>query len=113
MFKWLKELFASTPGQGMVPINTPKKEYVYMGDGTMEEVIRPTDWVRGPDALPLNSEKLKERLERMRLGERQNRSDLDTSTIVTTAVVASSWAGDSSYSSYDSGSCDSSSGSCD
>jgi hypothetical protein len=105
MFKWLKELFTSTPGQGMVPIDAPapKKEYIYMGDGMMEEVIVT------PESQQ-KIEQLNKRLEQMRLNEQRSRSDLDTSTIVTTAVVASSWSGDSSY---DSGSCGSSSSSCD
>ncbi|QBP35637.1 hypothetical protein [Phage NC-G] len=105
MFKWLKELFASTPGQGMVPIEAPpKKEYTYMGDGMMEEVIVT------PEAQQ-RIEQVNKRLAQSRLDEQRSRSNLDASTIVTTAVVASSWTGDSSYS--DSGSCDSSSSSCD
>ncbi|QHR70780.1 hypothetical protein [Escherichia phage CLB_P2] len=105
MIRWLKNFFKTKPGEGMVPISGPK-EYVYMGDGMMEEVIRQPEKAGnvGVGALPLNSKKLKEHLETRRTNH------IDTTPIMVAAAV-SSWTGDSSYS--DSGSCDSSSSSCD
>lgn len=114
MIQWLKNLFKSKPSERMVPIAPSEcvfhrggKEYIYMGDGTMEEVIRQSEKAGnvGVGALPLNSKKLKEHLD-----ARRSTSHIDTTPIVVAAAV-SSWTGDSSYS--DSGSCDSSSGSCD
>lgn len=110
MIQWLKNFFKITPGEGPVPISPSDvklREYVYMGDGTMEEVIRQSEKAGnvGVGALPLNSKKLKEHLD-----ARRSTSHIDTTPIVVAAAV-SSWTGDSSYS--DSGSCDSSSGSCD
>ncbi|QPI13473.1 hypothetical protein [Salmonella phage vB_SalM_ABTNLsp5] len=107
MIRWLKNFFKTKPGEGVVPISG-LKEYVYVGDGMMEEVIRQPEKAGnvGPGALPLNSKKFKEHLEARRT------SHIDTTPIMVAAAV-SSWTGDSSYSSYDSGSCDSSSGSCD
>ncbi|ADI55351.1 hypothetical protein [Escherichia phage IME08] len=111
MIRWLKNFFKITPGEGPVPISpsyVKLREYVYVGDGMMEEVIRQPEKAGnvGPGALPLNSKKLKEHLEARRT------SHIDTTPIMVAAAV-SSWTGDSSYSSYDSGSCDSSSSSCD
>lgn len=105
MIRWLKNFFKTKPGEGVVPISDPK-EYVYVGDGMMEEVIRQPEKAGnvGPGALPLNSKKFKEHLEARRT------SHIDTTPIMVAAAV-SSWTGDSSYS--DSGSCDSSSSSCD
>lgn len=110
MIQWLKNFFKITPGEGPVPISPSDvklREYVYMGDGTMEEVIRQSEKAGnvGVGALPLNSKKLKEHLD-----ARRSTSHIDTTPIVVAAAV-SSWTGDSSYSG--SGSCDSSSGSCD
>lgn len=138
MIQWLKNFFKTTPGEGVVPI-TVQKEYVYMGDGTMEEVVKSElkdlystmteeelqkrltrlreqreqkaqAQIRagnvGVGAVPLDSKKLKEHLDARRTNH------IDTTPIVIAAAV-SSWTGDSSYSSYDSGSCDSSSSSCD
>ena len=112
MINWLKNLFKTKPGEGVVPIapsDVKLREYVYMGDGMMEEVIRQPEKAGnvGTGALPLNSKKLKEHLDARRT------SHIDTTSIVVTAAAVSSWTGDSSYSSYDSGSCDSSSSSCD
>lgn len=105
MINWLKNFFKTKPQVGMIPIT--QREYVYVGDGMMEEVTRRPEKAGnvGVGALPLNSKKLKEHLEARRT------SNIDTTPIVVAAAV-SSWTGDSSYSSYDSGSCDSSS-SCD
>ncbi|QAU03729.1 hypothetical protein [Escherichia phage AnYang] len=105
MIRWLKNFFKTKPGEGMVPISGPK-EYVYVGDGMMEEVTRQPEKAGnvGPGALPLNSKKFKEHLEARRT------SHIDTTPIMVAAAV-SSWTGDSSYS--DSGSCGSSSSSCD
>lgn len=104
MIRWLKNFFKTKPGEGVIPISGPK-EYVYVGDGMMEEVLRRPEKAGnvGVGALPLNSKKLKEHLETRRT------SHIDTTPIVVAAAV-SSWTGDSSS---DSGSCDSSSGSCD
>lgn len=112
MISWLKNLFKTKPGEGVVPIalsDVKLREYVYMGDGMMEEVLRRPEKAGnvGAGALPLNSKKLKEHLDARRT------SHIDTTSIVVTAAAVSSWTGDSSYSSYDSGSCDSSSSSCD
>lgn len=108
MIQWLKNFFKIRPGEGAVPIrpsDVKLREYVYMGDGMMEEVLRRPEKAGnvGVGALPLNSKKLKEHLETRRT------SHIDTTLIVVAAAV-SSWAGDSSS---DSGSCDSSPSSCD
>lgn len=136
MIKWLKSLFAPTkPGEGMIPISTQdvvkskEKEWVYVGDGMMEEVIRPkeTDMQYltrrnheiqaerfksrsqpkanpGPGAKPFNASSLKSRLD-------DRRSSSYDAPIYT--PYTPSYSGDS----YDSGSyssCDSSSpGGCD
>lgn len=115
MIQWLKNFFKTKPGEGVVPIgpsDAKLREYVYMGDGMMEEVIRQPEKAGnvGPHASSLNAGGLKARLEKLKDERTQSRSYLDTSTIVAATVVASSWSGDSSYSS---GSCDSSSSSCD
>lgn len=114
MISWLKNLFKTKPGEGVVPVSLPDvklREY----DGMMEEVRRRPEKAGnvGPGALPLNSKKLKEHLD-----SRRSTSHVDTTPIIDTTPIAvaaavSSWTGDSSYSSYDSGSCDSSSSSCD
>lgn len=110
MIQWLKNFFKTTPGEGVVPVSLPDvklKEYVYMGDGTMEEVCRPYQEVQ------LSEEEVKIRLKKLNEEYSQKQSTgLDMTPIVVAAAV-SSWTGDSSYSSYDSGSCDSSSSSCD
>lgn len=105
MINWLKNFFKTTPGEGVVPIT--QKDYIYMGDGTMEEV-------RHQDQEVLTSEEeVRIRLKKLNEEFKQRQSiELDT-TPIAVAVAVSSWTGDSSYSSYDSGSCDSSSSSCD
>lgn len=118
MISWLKNLFKTKPAIGMLPVSVPDvklREYVYMGDGTMEEVRRPEKAGNvGPGALPLNSKRLKEHLDSRRSTSYIDTTPhIDTTSIVVTAAAVSSWTGDSSYSSYDSGSCDSSSSSCD
>lgn len=118
MISWLKNLFKTKPGEGVVPVSIPDvklREYVYMGDGMMEEVRRPEKAGNvGPGALPLNSKKLKEHLDSRRSTSHVDTTPhIDMTPIVVTAAAVSSWTGDSSYSSYDSGSCDSSSSSCD
>ena len=43
MISWLKNLFKTKPGEGVVPVNVSDvklREYVYMGDGMMEEVVK-------------------------------------------------------------------------
>ncbi|QAY00052.1 hypothetical protein EcWhh1_119 [Escherichia phage EcWhh-1] len=111
MIQWLKNFFKTTPGEGVVPISGPK-EYVYVGDGMMEEVIRQPEKAGnvGSHASSLNADELKARLEKLKDERAQRQNYIDTTPIVVAAAV-SSWTGDSSYS--DSGSCDSSSGSCD
>ncbi|UPW39371.1 hypothetical protein ESCO47_00135 [Escherichia phage vB_EcoM_ESCO47] len=113
MFKWFKELFASTPGQGMVPIDThaPKKEYIYAGDGMMEEVVCPAEKADnvGQVASSLNASELKSQLEKLKEERSQRQTYIDAAAITTVASV-SSWSGDSCSSSSD---CSSSSGSCD
>lgn len=105
MIQWLKNLFKTAPGEGVVPISA-LKEYVYVGDGMMEEVIRPYQEVQ------TSEEEVRIRLKKLNEEFKQRQStELDTTPVVVASAV-SSWTGDSSYSSYDSGSCDSSS-SCD
>ncbi|ANZ51275.1 hypothetical protein KNT93_gp170 [Escherichia phage SF] len=42
MLTMLKKLFAVKPGEGMMPIpDTHEKSWEYIGDGMMEEVVRP------------------------------------------------------------------------
>lgn len=110
MINWLKNLFKTKPGEGVVPIapsDVKLREYVYMGDGMMEEVTP-----RRKEAQ-LSEEEVKSRPKKLNEEYRQRQSaGLDMTPIVVAATV-SSWTGDSSYSSYDSGSCDSSSSSCD
>ena len=118
MISWLKNLFKTKPGEGVVPVSLPDvklREYIYMGDGMMEEVRQRPEKAGnvGPGALPLNSKKLKENLDSRRSTSHIDTPHIDTTSIVVTAAAVSSWTGDSSYSSYDSGSCDSSSSSCD
>nr|DAH51009.1 MAG TPA: hypothetical protein [Caudoviricetes sp.] len=118
MISWLKNLFKTKPNEGVVPLSLPDvklREYIYMGDGMMEEVRRRPEKAGnvGPGALPLNSKKLKEHLDSRRSTSHIDTPHIDTTSIVVTAAAVSSWTGDSSYSSYDSGSCDSSSSSCD
>ncbi|QMP18621.1 hypothetical protein CJ20_025 [Escherichia phage CJ20] len=119
MISWLKNLFKTKPNEGVVPVSLPDvklREYVYMGDGMMEEVRRRPEKAGnvGPGALPLNSKKLKEHLDSRRSTSHADTTPhIDMTPIVVTAAAVSSWTGDSSYSSYDSGSCDSSSSSCD
>ena len=114
MIQWLKNFFKTKPGEGVVPIGPSDiklREYVYMGDGMMEEVIRRPEKADnvGPHASSLNADELKARLEKLK-DERAGRQNyIDTSPILV-ATAVSSWTGDSSYSS---GSCDSSSSSCD
>lgn len=96
MIKWLKDLFKDfftiTPGEGVVPISPMDlptvKEYVYMGDGTMEEVEMTWE-------------------EHQKYLQRQWQCPANINSTIQNASVT--WAGDSSS---DSGSCDSSS-SCD
>lgn len=111
MISWLKNLFKTKPNEGVVPVSLPDvklREYVYMGDGMMEEVVKS----KSKDLYSTMSEEdLQKRL--TRLQEQRAQSSIDTTSIVVTAAAVSSWTGDSSYSSYDSGSCDSSSSSCD
>lgn len=111
MINWLKNLFKTKPGEGVVPIapsDVKLREYVYMGDGMMEEVTP-----RRKEAQ-LSEEEVKSRLKKLNEEYKRRRSaELDMTPIVVTAAAVSSWTGDSSYSSYDSGSCDSSSSSCD
>lgn len=113
MISWLKNLFKTKPGEGVVPVSLPDvklREYVYMGDGMMEEVVKS----KSKDLYSTMSEEdLQKRLTRLQEQRAQAQSSIDTASIVVTAAAVSSWTGDSSYSSYDSGSCDSSSSSCD
>ncbi|UGL59870.1 hypothetical protein PP428_gp054 [Escherichia phage vB_EcoM_RZ] len=113
MISWLKNLFKTKPGEGVVPVSLPDvklREYVYMGDGMMEEVVKS----KSKDLYSTMSEEdLQKRLTRLQEQRTQAQSSIDTASIVVTAAAVSSWTGDSSYSSYDSGSCDSSSSSCD
>lgn len=113
MISWLKNLFKTKPGEGVVPVSLPDvklREYVYMGDGMMEEVVKS----KSKDLYSTMSEEdLQKRLTRLQEQRAQAQSSIDTTSIVVTAAAVSSWTGDSSYSSYDSGSCDSSSSSCD
>ncbi|ABX11048.1 Mrh.1 hypothetical protein [Escherichia phage JS98] len=115
MIRWLKNFFKIRPGEGAVPIrpsDVKLREYVYMGDGMMEEVIRQPEKAGnvGSHASSLNADELKARLEKLKDERAQRQNYIDTTPIVVAAAV-SSWTGDSSYS--DSGSCDSSSSSCD
>ncbi|ENB5600895.1 hypothetical protein ABH225_000039 [Shigella flexneri] len=42
MLTMLKKLFAVKPGEGVMPIpDTHEKSWEYIGDGMMEEVVRP------------------------------------------------------------------------
>ena len=117
MISWLKNLFKTKPGEGVVPVNVPDvklREYVYMGDGMMEEVVKS----KSKDLYStISEEDLQKRLTRLQeqraQAQAQAQSSIDTTSIVVTTAAVSSWTGDSSYSSYDSGSCDSSSSSCD
>lgn len=113
MISWLKNLFKTKPGEGVVPVSLPDvklREYVYMGDGMMEEVVKS----KSKDLYStISEEDLQKRLTRLQEQRAQVQSSIDTASIVGTAAAVSSWTGDSSYSSYDSGSCDSSSSSCD
>lgn len=117
MISWLKNLFKTKPNEGVVPVSLPDvklREYTYMGDGMMEEVVKS----KSKDLYSTMSEEdLQKRLTRLQeqraQAQAQAQSSIDTTSIVVTAAAVSSWTGDSSYSSYDSGSCDSSSSSCD
>lgn len=119
MISWLKNLFKTKPNEGVVPVSPPDvklREYAYMGDGMMEEVVKS----KSKDLYSTMSEEdLQKRLTRLQeqraqaQAQAQAQSSIDTTSIVVTAAAVSSWTGDSSYSSYDSGSCDSSSSSCD
>lgn len=138
MIKFIKNLFKSTPGQGMVPIQAEpvEREYVYMGDGMMEEVIRPHEAVKacnvGPGSIPINANELKERVRKVNArqfnspnytGNPPTATHYDVSNVLgASAAVTVMTHSDPSYtptydSSYDSGysSCDSgySSPSCD
>lgn len=113
MISWLKNLFKTKPNEGVVPVSIPDvklREYVYVGDGMMEEVVKS----KSKDLYStMPEEDLQKRLTRLQEQRAQAQSSIDTTSIVVTAAAVSSWTGDSSYSSYDSGSCDSSSSSCD
>lgn len=113
MINWLKNLFKTKPNEGVVPVSLSDvklQEYVYMGDGMMEEVVKS----KSKDLYSTMSEEdLQKRLTRLQEQRAQAQSSIDTASIAVTAAAVSSWTGDSSYSSYDSGSCDSSSSSCD
>lgn len=58
MIKFIKDLFSpAQPHERMIPIE--EKEYIYMGDGMMEEVIRQPKANPGPGAKVLKAEELK------------------------------------------------------
>ena len=144
MIKWLKTLF--TPAQpddrlvplsvkdDIVPMQEPKeKEYVYVGDGMMEEVVRPkeTDMqylIRrnheiqaerfksrsqpkanpGPSAKPLNAKELKTRVQVVKSRQQTSSSAQYNYSPSNPAPFISGDSYDSGYSSCDS----SSSGGC-
>lgn len=109
MFTWVKEFFSTkTPGSSgsMLPVtHKATKEYVYMGDGMMEEVITRSPVTLYPAAASRTTPKA--------TSKSRNISSTSSSVAMTAPIVtAHSY---DSGSSYDSSSCDSggSSGGCD
>lgn len=100
MIQWIKDLFKPTkPGEGMIPIsaNDIEREYIYVGDGMMEEVIRRPE-------------------ERRTTPERRSDTgyvDMQHLTYVSAGGYSSPSSHSNDGGSYDSGSCDSGGGSCD
>lgn len=133
MFGFIKKLFASKPLPEKMSFVKEEKEYVYIGDGMMEEVVKPkeTGYERNmrlikearaartiqakpsANAKPLSSSSLKSRLQERRSATSNTNTYVDD----TQAYVAAAYYSSPSFSSSDSySSCDSSSsfsGSCD
>lgn len=121
MINWLKNFFTTKPGEGMIPISSKdikfdvekevaeinaevedkmkeqeELEWIYMGDGMMEQVKRRKEF---NTQTPVSS--------------RSSYSSSSSNDYVSSAVIYNSISSSDS-SSYDSGSCDSgSSSSCD
>lgn len=138
MFKFIKNMFASKPLPEKMAFVEEEKEYVYMGDGMIEEVVKPkeTEYQRqmrliqearaarvvqakpSANARPFNAAALKSRVvARSVSSQRSTTSNTNTYVDDTPAYVAAAVYSSPSYSSSDSySSCDSSSsfsGSCD
>lgn len=116
MINFIKNMFKPSKEGYMIPITVekePEREWVYIGDGMMEEVIRAKP---GPNAQPLSTQSLKTRLEERRTSDipRHQHHFVDTMPIGAT-VATSVYAGTSYDSPSYSGSsdCSVSSPSCD
>lgn len=109
MINFIKNMFKTTPGQGMVPITVekePEREWIYMGDGMMEEVIRANPSI---NARALSAE------ERRTSDIPRTRHHFVDTTPIGATVATSAYVGSSYDSSSYSGSsdCGVSSPSCD
>jgi hypothetical protein len=138
MINWLKKFFEIKPGEGVVPISSKdadeayakriqketEREWIYMGDGMMEEVIRPATKAGEPknSATVLKASGLKNHISNRNSGasaygsRTTNTTSISSTDIATMTLVYSAYSSGSvssdSGSSYDSGSCDSGSSSC-
>ncbi|BAQ22673.1 hypothetical protein AU156_gp023 [Edwardsiella phage PEi20] len=137
MFKFIKNMFASKPLPEKMVFVEEEKEYVYMGDGMIEEVVKPketeyqrqmrliqearkvsNDNKKKQDPFGLNIARTSQRTPaRSVSSQRSTTSNTNTYVDDTPAYVAAAVYSSPSYSSSDSySSCDSSSsfsGSCD
>lgn len=132
MINWLKNLFAPRPVPEKMSFIKEEREYVYVGDGMMEEVIKDprTPLQKALDeAIIANAarlQKMQEDSERDRKRNRNNMVPLSGSSsssnytshyVDSTPMIAATAATVYAGSSYDSGSsyssCDSGSVSCD
>lgn len=131
MINWLKNLFAPRPIPEKMSFIKEEREYVYVGDGMMEEVIKDT---RTPLQKALDEvtianaahfQKMQEDSERARKRNRNNMVPLsgssssytshyvDSTPMFAAGIATSVYAGSSYDSSSSYSSCDSGSSSCD
>ncbi|BBC78071.1 Hypothetical protein KNT65_gp023 [Escherichia phage EcS1] len=119
MIKWIKSLFEEPKAQFLDLSDNTVREYIYVGDGMIEEVTVERKAVKagnvGKNARPFDTQAIRNRQE-------QRRYDNDMNLVAMTHVSTGGYSSPSHSSSrscsndggsYDSGSSDSGSGSCD